>query len=160
MKEPDIRLGMIILMESDLEAAVEFYKKLGFQLKFHVKNSWAEFKIGDIKVGLCPTTQAPFDHHSGIVLEVKNLNDFYQKMKAQGIEFIGEPKEAVHGLMLAIKDPSGNIIDLYEPTPEKVKEFVQKVAQTSDEDEEFDEFEDFNTDLNDNDFEDARSYRA
>ena len=46
------KVGMFILMESDLHSAVEFYKKLGLELKFHLKDKWVEFRLGDIKIGL------------------------------------------------------------------------------------------------------------
>ncbi len=41
-------VGMIILLEHDLDAAVDFYKKLGLKLIFHIKESWAEFAIGSV----------------------------------------------------------------------------------------------------------------
>ncbi len=129
MSNSQIKIGMVILMENNLDAAIEFYKKLGFSLKFHVKEKWAEFNIGEIKLGLCPTTQQPFERHTGIVLEVKDLKQIQADLKSKGIEFLTEIKEAPHGLMVSLKDPSGNIMDLYQPTPEKIKEFVQKVVK-------------------------------
>jgi predicted enzyme related to lactoylglutathione lyase len=128
-KNLELKVGMLILMESDLEAAVQFYKKLGFQLKFHLKEKWAEFNLGTIRFGLCPTSQPAFERHTGIVLEVNDLISFEQKIKAEGLEFFKEPVVAVHGIMTNIKDPSGNILDIYQPTPEKVKEMAQKVSE-------------------------------
>ncbi len=124
-----IKVGMIILMENNLDAAIEFYKKLGFSLKFHVKEKWAEFNVGDIKLGLCPTNQQPFERHTGMVLEVKDIKQIRNELKSNGVEFLTEIKEAPHGFMASIKDPGGNIMDLYQPTPEKIKEFVQKVVK-------------------------------
>ena len=127
MSNQQIKVGMLILMEHDLEAAVEFYKKLGFQLKFHIKQKWAEFSIGSVKIGLCPTSQEPFDKHTGIVLEVTDIRKLQEDIENKGLVFLTEIKESVHGLMTGIKDPNGNILDLYQPTPEKVKEFVKDV---------------------------------
>lgn len=127
-----LKVGMLILMEHDLEAAVEFYKHLGLELKFHLKEKWAEFIIGDVKIGLCPTEIEPFRRHTGIVLEVTDLKALHQKLTAIGLKFLwDEPKEATHGIMLGIEDPNGNILDLYQPTPAKVRDLAhQMVAET------------------------------
>ena len=65
-----IKVGMIIVMEPDLEKSVKFFKDLGFPLKFHLEEKWAEFAIGDVKMGLCPTSSEVIEHHTGVILEV------------------------------------------------------------------------------------------
>ncbi len=121
------KVGMIILLEHDVDAACEFYKKLGLKEIFHIKESWAEFAIGDVKIGLCPTSQEPHDRITGLVLEVDDVKAFYEKYKDE-IKFKSEPIEKVHGLMTSIQDPGGNFIDLYQPTPEKVQKLVKQVV--------------------------------
>lgn len=121
-------LYMLILMEPTLEEAVAFYQKIGFKQLFHLKDRWAELVSGDVRIGLCPTSQPPMDVRTGMVLEVHDLKNFYQTMKDQ-ITFLQEPTEAVHGIMISIKDPGGNIIDLYQPTPEKVADLVKEKTQ-------------------------------
>jgi len=118
---------MIILMESDLEQAMQFYQKLGFKLLFHLKNRWAEFILDTVQIGLCPTVEQPVDRCTGIVLEVDDVKQFYELYK-DDITFVGQPTAAIHGVMTGIKDPGGNIIDIYQPTPDRVKEVVGKVA--------------------------------
>lgn len=122
------KVGMIILLEHDVDAAVEFYKKLGLKQIFHIKESWAEFALGDVKIGLCPTRQEPHDRITGLVLEVDDVRAFYEKYKNE-IQFKAEPVEKVHGLMASIQDPGGNIIDLYQPTPQKVQDLVKEVVK-------------------------------
>lgn len=116
-------LAMVILMQSDLEAAISFYKQLGLQLKFAMKDTWAEFELNGIKIGLCPHQGPAEDNRSGIVLQVNDLTAFHQQMQGQ-ITFLTQPIEAGHGIMTSIKDPGGNIIDLYQPTPEKLKDML------------------------------------
>lgn len=118
-------------MQHDLVKAVEFYKNLDFKLKFHLKDQWAEFVIGDVKVGLCPTKQELPDRNTGIVLEIDDVHSAYKTMQ-EHMTFLGEPKEAVHGIMVSFKDPGGNIVDLYQPTPEKVEELMHQQAQEKD----------------------------
>ena len=122
------KVGMIILLEHDVDAAVTFYKKIGLKQIFHIKESWAEFAVGDVKIGLCPTSQEVHDRITGLVLEVDDVRAFYEKYKDE-ILFTSKPIEKVHGIMASIKDPGGNIIDLYQPTPEKVQKLVKQVVE-------------------------------
>ena len=120
------KVAMIIVMENDLGAAVEFYKKLGLNLAFHVKDRWAEFKVGSLQIGLCPTEEKVNLNRTGIVFEVADLDAFYQAQK-ETISFLDKPMQAAHGVMASIQDPSGNILDLYQPMPEKIKELAEKL---------------------------------
>ena len=122
---------MVILMQPDLQKAVDFYQQLGAHLVFQLKDKWAEFRIGSVKLGLCPTDQSMEGHRTGIVLEVQDLHKVYNELK-ETIQFFGEPKEAIHGIMISFADPAGNILDLYQPTPEKVAEMVKKTAEQPD----------------------------
>ncbi len=128
MPNQTIKLNMIILMQHDLAHAVGFYKDLGLHLKFHISNKWAEFDIEGVKLGLAYANQELPERRTGIVLEIADLRAFYEEKKDE-VSFINEPVEAIHGIIVSFKDPGNNIIDLYQPTPEKVKEAVHKAAQ-------------------------------
>lgn len=119
------KVGLLILMQHDVEKAFEFYKTLGLSPKFHIKDRWAEFKLGNTKLVLCPVSELIPDRHTGIVLEVENLEVLHQELTNKGITFLTSPKTAPHGIMASIKDPGNNILDLYQPTPEKVTELVR-----------------------------------
>jgi len=129
MMQNDFKVGMLILMEGDLEKAIEFYKKLDLSVAFHLEGKWAELNIGDVKLGLAPTDQELPDRHTGIILEVSDIKGTYEDLKGKGVEFVREPFEAVHGIMASMKDPGGNIINLYQPTPEKVEEMVKNIRE-------------------------------
>lgn len=123
------KVSMIILMQRNLAEGVDFYQGLGCTLLFHIREKWAECSLSGLKIGLCPTENNAMTEarRTGIVFEVADLRAFYEERKASGI-FMGEPAEALHGIMVSIKDPGGNILDLYQPTPERVKDFARKVA--------------------------------
>lgn len=121
-------LHMVILMQQDLQAAIDFYTKLGLKLVFHIKDKWAELNLGNIKIGLCPTNQLMDGNRTGVVLQVDDLKTFYDEHK-KTVSFINAPKEAIHGVMVTFKDPGGNLVDLYQPTPGKVTDLIKKVAQ-------------------------------
>lgn len=123
-----VKVGMIVLRQHNLDDAVEFYKKLGLACVFHIKESWAEFAIGSVKLGLCPTDQPPHENVTGIVLEVDNMHQFCAALK-DSIPFKAKPFEKVHGIMASIQDPGGNVIDLYQPTPQNVKNLVKEIVE-------------------------------
>lgn len=121
------KVNMVILLQPDLAKAVEFYKSLGLPLKFHLKDKWAEFEIGDVKIGLCPISQR-IERRSGVVFEVEDVRGVYDTFK-DSIEFVEAPHEAIHGIMVSFRDPGGNVVDLYQPTPERVEELVKKTRE-------------------------------
>lgn len=123
-----VTVYMFIIMEHDLPAAIEFYTMLGFKLKFHLKDQWAEMLADNVKIGLCHIGQELPERRSGLVVQVKNIASFYESHK-ETLPFVGELKEKVHGIMVGIKDPGGNVIDLYQPTPEKVTELIKKAQE-------------------------------
>lgn len=126
------RLSMVILMQNDLDAAVSFYQELGCTLVFRLKDTWAELVLNGVQIGLCPrSAEDQVEHRTGLVFEVEDLKMFYQERKDE-FTFLREPLEKVHGIMVSLKDPSGNIIDLYQHTPEKIKEYASKVQLKED----------------------------
>ena len=118
---------MIIFFEPDLEEAIAFYTKIGLTKIFHIKNRWAELQLGGIKIGLCPAPNLSPNRSTGVVFEVDNVKALYDQYKHEW-HFLGEPKQALHGIMVSLKAPGGNIIDLYEPTPQKLKDVLAYVA--------------------------------
>ena len=133
MEHGSIKVGMIILMQPDLKKAVEFYEKLELKKSFHLEGKWAEFDLGCVKLGFCPTEHPQDNIRTGVVLEVaQDLHEMYKRLKADGVEFFSEPVVAPHGIMVAFKDVGGNVVDMYQPTPEIYKEFIkeqQKMAE-------------------------------
>ena len=122
MDKPAItQLSMVILMQHDLDAAIAFYRTLGLTCKYFVKDTWAEFELGAIKIGLCKHGSQPQENRTGIVFEVNDLDAYYHEHK-EAISFVTKPIEAAHGIMTSIQDPGGNILDIYQPTPEKLKQ--------------------------------------
>ena len=129
-ENPIKRVSMLIVMQPDLEAAVKFYEEtLGMTKKFHMEGKWAEFNLNGTSLGLCPisTKEDLPDRRTGFVLEVEDLNAMHKDL-GESVKFVQGPVEALHGIMASFRDPGGNIIDLYQPTPEKVKEYAAKAA--------------------------------
>jgi predicted enzyme related to lactoylglutathione lyase len=122
------RIAMFILMQNNLEKAIEFYTKLGFNLNFHIKDQWAEFEAHGIKMGLAVTDMELPERRTGIILEVDDLHAWCKQQDEQGISCV-QPVERLHGIMSSITDPGNNILELYQPTPEKVKEAAEAIKK-------------------------------
>ena len=122
------RVAMLILMQNSLEDAIAFYTKLGFNLNFQIKDQWAEFEAHGVKLGLAITDMELPERRTGIILEVDDLYDWCKQQDEQGIS-CSESVERLHGIMSSIKDPGNNVLELYQPTPEKVKEAADKIKE-------------------------------
>lgn len=133
MTKRHIGLGVVITMHSDMDKSIEFYNKLLGVEKPHlyIKGEWADYVlVNGIKFGLVPTDQKFESIRTGFILEVyEDLRKLYKEMKDDGFTFMNEPIETPHGVMVTVKDPCGNVIDLHQPTPEVMKQFTKAVLE-------------------------------
>lgn len=120
---------MFILMQEDLKKGMDFYTTLGLKVVFHVPEKWAELETAGIKIGLCPGQPVEKNRHSGLVFQVTDLRAAYEDLKAKGIVFLNEPSVATHGIMVSCADPSGNMLDLYQPTHDKVRKVLEEAGK-------------------------------
>ena len=127
MSAQTIKVNMFILMANDIVAMIDFYEKIGLKLLFHVPGKWAEFDINGIKLGIAHTVHELSDRRTGIVLEVPDLYTFYTQAVAAGIAFLDEPAQASHGIVVSFRDPGLNILDFYQPLPEKVQDIIKNM---------------------------------
>jgi len=118
------RLAMVILMVTDVEKAVAFYEQLGAQKRCLFPKSWAELTLDEITIALCNTDQDSGQRRTGLVFAIDDLMAFYAQQKGT-LTFLEEPITKLHGIMTSLQDPSGNIVELYQATPEKVREFMK-----------------------------------
>lgn len=121
-----ISLHLVIIMQHDLEKAIAFYQNIGLELLFQVPNKWAELDMEGAKLGLAKAEQELPERRTGIVFEVADVLGLYERLHKEGVEFAHAPIEEPHGIMASFKDPGNNIIDIYQPTPEKLRESLEK----------------------------------
>lgn len=131
-----MRMHMVILMQPDLDKAVAFYLEMGLKIAFHVPGKWAELLLEDgVKIGLCPMDPSKpagrsrakdevAERRTGAVFHVADVAKMYEDLRDK-ITFIHEPVTKPHGVMVSCKDPGGNIIDLYQPTPELLEKVMK-----------------------------------
>jgi len=113
---------------SDLEAAVSFYKDLlDFTVDIQVAPGFARLSKGKLhlylnKPGFGGAGQSMPDGTipapgawTRIILEVNNLENYIATLNAKKARFRNELVEGQGGKQILLQDPSGNLIELFEP---------------------------------------------
>ena len=114
---------------NDVGAAIAFYRdQLGFRLEMHPAPPFAEVSRGDMHIYL---TQPSMGAGGGsatpsgeqqkpggwnrIHLVVEDLDSLVAKLRSAGCRFRNEVVQGVGGKQILLEDPSGNLIELFEP---------------------------------------------
>ena len=129
--EPKNKTGAVRYIVNDVDESVDFYtKKLGFRVDMHVPGAFASLLLNNLRLfinrtGAGGAGQAMSD---GTVpapggwnrfhIEVKNLEFAVEQLKRDGATFRNEIISGVGGKQALLEDPSGNFIELFEPSNE------------------------------------------
>lgn len=113
---------------ADVPAAVDFYTNLlGFQIAMGPGPGFAALSRGDLRLllnqpGAGGAGQAMPDGilpqpggWNRIQLEVDDLEAFVSQLTAAGAHFLNEIVAGRGGKQILLQDPSGNLIELFEP---------------------------------------------
>jgi catechol 2,3-dioxygenase-like lactoylglutathione lyase family enzyme len=114
----------------DVDAAIEFYcERLGFHEDLHPAPSFAMLSRGDLRLVLSapgggpgggqamPDGQLPQPGGwNRFQLEVTDLEAAVATLRQHGARFRNEIVTGVGGKQILVEDPSGNPIELFEPT--------------------------------------------
>ena len=117
----------------DVDAAIAFYRDhLGFREQMHPDPAFAMLTRGDLRLVL--VAPVPAGHPGGgsrpmpdgtpqrpggwnrFMIEVPDLAAVVEKLRAAGVRFRNEIVTGVGGKQVMIEDPSGNPVELFEPT--------------------------------------------
>ena len=114
---------------NDVDAAIVFYRdKLGFSLVMHPAPAFAMLARDDLRLVL----SAPGGGAGGgqampdgtvpepggwnrFAIEVADLAETVDKLRGQGVPFRNEIVTGVGGKQILAEDPSGNLVELFEP---------------------------------------------
>lgn len=97
------------------ETAAFYRDALGLTLKFQDGERWAQFDAGGANFSLSSADEAPMDAAGGVVVfEVTGLEAVADKITASGGEVLGRRDMGSHGRTLTFRDPSGNLVQLFE----------------------------------------------
>ena len=114
----------------DVDAAIDFYvKQLGFQLQMHPAPAFAMLTRGDLRLVLSapnpvggggqPMPDGSQQQPGGwnrFAIEVADLAATVERLRASGAHFRNTIVTGVGGKQVIVDDPSGNPVELFEPT--------------------------------------------
>jgi predicted enzyme related to lactoylglutathione lyase len=94
----------------------EFYESaLGLQLKFRDKDRWIQYGVGNTSVALASREEAvPATAGVVMVFEVEDFAATAERVAASGGEVLGIRDMGSHGTVLSLRDPEGNIVQLFK----------------------------------------------
>jgi catechol 2,3-dioxygenase-like lactoylglutathione lyase family enzyme len=110
----------------DVDQAVRFYQDvLGFKVGMHNPDKFAALRRDDLELLL----NAPGAGSAGKAgghpqpggwsrfrIETKDLDGEIESLRRKGSRFRGEIAEAAAGRQILLEDPSGNVIEIFEPS--------------------------------------------
>jgi catechol 2,3-dioxygenase-like lactoylglutathione lyase family enzyme len=114
----------------DVDASIAFYRdRLGFTEVMHPAPTFAMLQHGDLRLVL----SAPSGQGGGgaampdgtvpqpggwnrFQLQVDDLETRVEQLRAEGATFRNELVTGVGGKQILVEDPSGNLVELFEPT--------------------------------------------
>jgi catechol 2,3-dioxygenase-like lactoylglutathione lyase family enzyme len=119
----------------DVDAALTFYcQHLGFAEQMHPAPTFAMVTRGDLRLLLSApgggpgggqampdgTLPAPGGWNR-FSLEVDDLADTVERLRRAGVHLRSDPISGVGGKQVVIDDPSGNPVELFEPTRDEAR---------------------------------------
>jgi catechol 2,3-dioxygenase-like lactoylglutathione lyase family enzyme len=111
----------------DVEAAIAWYTKhLGFTLLSNAAPAFADVTLGSLRLLLSgPTSSAGRPMPDGerprpgswnrVHLIVEDISAEVARLRAAGVEFRNEIVSGPGGSQILLKDPSGNLVELFQP---------------------------------------------
>lgn len=114
----------------DVDAAIDFYcRHLGFREQMHPAPAFAMLSRGDLRLVLSAPGGGPGGGQAmpdgtlpepggwnRFAIEVSDLTSMVDDMRNAGVHFRNEIVTGVGGKQILVEDPSGNPIELFEPT--------------------------------------------
>ena len=119
-------MPVVRYLVNDVDAALPFYKALGFKLSDRWGPPFAIVKRKGLSIWLSgPGTSARKKLKDGstpqpggwnrLVIEVKDIDVAVAELQAQGARFRSKPVKGPGGKQVLVEDPSGNPVELFEP---------------------------------------------
>jgi catechol 2,3-dioxygenase-like lactoylglutathione lyase family enzyme len=120
----------------DVDAAIDFYcGHLGFDEVMHPAPTFAMLSRGDLRLALSGTGGGPGGGGQAMPdgtlpepggwnrfsLEVPDLESTVEELRSAGVRFRNEIVTGVGGKQILAEDPSGNPVELFEPTRPEAK---------------------------------------
>jgi catechol 2,3-dioxygenase-like lactoylglutathione lyase family enzyme len=110
-------LSAITLATHDMARAVRFYEALGFRMLYGGANeAFTSFAIGSSFLNLTRETHDPIRFWGRVIIYVSDVDAFYRKAVAHGIEPQFAPRDAPwHERYFHLTDPDGHELSFARP---------------------------------------------
>ncbi|MDR1149613.1 MAG: VOC family protein [Spirochaetaceae bacterium] len=123
------KLGHLTILVKEYDEAIQFYKNLGMEVLgdniFGEDLRWVsmafinqmDFKIVFQKVKTEKEKQAvglQAGDHVLLTIETENCQKEYERLKGDGVKFLGEPETVPWGIEVMFEDLYGNLFDLVQ----------------------------------------------
>jgi catechol 2,3-dioxygenase-like lactoylglutathione lyase family enzyme len=119
----------------DVDEAIAFYTDvLGFDLVMHPAEAFAMLSRGDLRLVLSRPGGGPGGGQAladgtlptpggwnRFSLEVDDLAGLIDDLRGRGVRFRNDLVEGVGGRQVLVEDPSGNPVELFEPTRDEAR---------------------------------------
>ncbi|MFC9969848.1 VOC family protein [Spirillospora sp. NPDC127200] len=118
------RLAGVRYLVDDVPAAVDFYTAhLGFTLRAAPGPAFAEVARGPLRLllsgpassGARATPGPAVPGRNRVHLVVDGLDAEIDRLRAAGLDFLGEVVAGPGGRQILLADPAGNLVELFEP---------------------------------------------
>jgi predicted enzyme related to lactoylglutathione lyase len=95
-----------------------FYESaLGLKLKFRDADKWIQYAVGNANVALASREEAaPATSGLVMVFEVEDFSVAQGRIASAGGEVLGIRDMGSHGAVLSLRDPEGNLVQLFRRT--------------------------------------------
>jgi predicted enzyme related to lactoylglutathione lyase len=122
MESPKRLQNVFVVAERPAELHSFYESALGLALKFRDKDRWIQYGVGSTSVALaCREEAAPATSGLVMVFEVDGFSGAEERIAAGGGEVLGIRDMGSHGAVLSLRDPEGNVVQLFKrqgaPTP-------------------------------------------
>jgi lactoylglutathione lyase len=124
------KVGAVIVLVSDMERSVKFYKDV---LELPVKNQsqdWTEFFHKDTTIALHPVKKKDKAHQGNgeeksilVGFMVNDLDNVVRILKERNVRFFKSPREETFGKHTIVQDPDGHLISIAEIKSKPSEEF-------------------------------------
>ncbi len=125
-------MSVVRYLVDDVDAALPFYKALGFKLADRWGPPFAIVKRKSLSIWLSgPGTSARKKLRDGsvpepggwnrLVIEVKDIDETLASLAALGAKVRSKPISGPGGRQVLVEDPSGNPVELFEPRADEAK---------------------------------------
>lgn len=109
------RLQNVFVVAQDAQRMHGFYTQaLGLPIKFRDGDRWIQYGLSNANVALAsPAEAAPATAGLVMVLEVDSFDGAADRITAAGGQVLGERDMGAHGAVLSLRDPEGNLVQLF-----------------------------------------------